>query len=75
MKDKETKKRLFKEEPIPTVWFNPWKHEAGKTLWAAFAVAFERQLAENFVLPRRVYLRLCLAFRRLSAGEWIMLAA
>lgn len=29
---------------IPTVWFNPWKHDTGEALWAAFAVSFERQM-------------------------------
>ncbi|MFO1484767.1 MAG: P-loop NTPase fold protein [Verrucomicrobiaceae bacterium] len=73
--DATTKQRPYKEEPIPTVWFNPWKHEAGKTLWAAFAVAFERQLAGRLIWPWRVCVRRGLAFRRLTFGDWFMLAA
>jgi hypothetical protein len=67
--DAKTKQRPFKEEPIPTVWFNPWKHEAGKTLWAAFAVAFERQMAERCSRWERTKKRTHLAWQRLEMTE------
>lgn len=72
--DKPISERPFNEEPIPTVWFNPWKHEAGKTLWAAFAVAFERQLAENHGFWRRHWTRVCLSVQRLEPMEKLQLA-
>lgn len=71
--DVKTKKHPFKEETIPTVWFNPWKHEAGKTLWAAFAVAFERQMAERCNFWLRTWNRVCLAWTRLETMEKIQL--
>lgn len=73
-KDKATKKRPFKEQTIPTVWFNPWKHEAGKTLWAAFAVAFERQMAEQQGFLSRQLKRIYLAIARLELIEVFQLA-
>ncbi|MEK7392841.1 MAG: P-loop NTPase fold protein, partial [Fibrobacterota bacterium] len=27
-----------------TVWFNPWRHDAGESMWAAFAVAVTEEL-------------------------------
>jgi hypothetical protein len=33
--------------PMRTVWFNPWRHDAGVALWAAFAIAFERQMQRD----------------------------
>jgi KAP family P-loop domain len=65
--------REFREESIPTVWFNPWKHEAGKTLWATFAVAFERQMAENCDFWQRNWKRVCLTIARLERMEKLML--
>jgi hypothetical protein len=72
--DATTQKRPFKEDPVPTVWFNPWKHEAGKTLWAAFAVAFERQMAERYGHCDRLWKRLTLSVQRLETMEKIQLA-
>lgn len=57
---------------IPTVWFNPWQYEAGKALWAAFALAFERQLAGRYLPPRRFWKRASLAVRRMTGKEWII---
>lgn len=71
--DATTKQRSFKEEPFPTVWFNPWKHEAGKTLWAAFAVAFERQMAESCSRWERNKKRTRLAWQRLEMIEKVQL--
>lgn len=71
--DATTKQRPFKEESIPTVWFNPWKHEAGKTLWAAFAVAFERQMAERCSRWERTKKRTRLAWQRLEMTERVQL--
>jgi hypothetical protein len=72
--DAKTKERRFKNvEPIPTVWFNPWKHEAGKTLWAAFAVAFERQMAERCGFWERTWKRVSLSWERLEPMEKIQL--
>lgn len=71
--DATTKERPFKEESIPTVWFNPWKHEAGKTLWAAFAVAFERQMSERCSRWERTKKRTRLAWQRLEMTESVQL--
>lgn len=64
---------LEKQNHIPTVWFNPWKHEAGKTLWAAFAVAYERQMAEKLSWLGRWRRRAMLSWQRLSGGEQMLL--
>lgn len=64
---------LEKKNHIPTVWFNPWKHEAGKTLWAAFAVAYERQMAEKLSWLGRWRRRAVLSWQRLSGGEQMLL--
>lgn len=64
---------LEKQNLIPTVWFNPWKHEAGKTLWAAFAVAYERQMAEKLSWPGRWRRRAMLSWQRLSGAERLLL--
>lgn len=64
---------LEKQNHIPTVWFNPWKHEAGKTLWAAFAVAYERQMAEKLSWLGRWRRRALLSWQRLSGAERILL--
>ena len=61
---------LEKDARIPTVWFNPWKHEAGKTLWAAFAVEYEHQMAANLPLLSRLWRRIGLNIKRLDQGEW-----
>jgi hypothetical protein len=29
------------------VWFNPWRYSENEALWAAFAVEFEKQLANK----------------------------
>lgn len=71
--DAQTGKAPFNEEPIPTVWFNPWKHEAGKTLWAAFAVAFERQMAEGHGRWERLWKRVSLSVERLELMERVQL--
>jgi len=39
--------RQLQEEGHPTVWFNPWKHEAGPSLWAAFALSVEQSLSNQ----------------------------
>ncbi|MBB5032975.1 KAP family P-loop NTPase fold protein [Prosthecobacter vanneervenii] len=64
---------LEEKDRIPTVWFNPWKHEAGKTLWAAFAVAYERQMAEKLSWLGLWRRRLSLSWQRLSTAERILL--
>jgi hypothetical protein len=48
-----------------TVWFNPWRHDAGEALWAAFAVAFENQLNARMPLTEWLSRRYRLALRRL----------
>ncbi|MBL9142883.1 MAG: hypothetical protein JNM99_04295 [Verrucomicrobiaceae bacterium] len=67
------RKRL-ETEMIPTVWFNPWKHEAGKTMWAAFAVAYERQMAARPTMMERWAVRARLAIERLTWTERCLLA-
>jgi len=66
------RKRL-EAEKIPTVWFNPWKHEAGKTMWAAFALEYERQMARQLWWPRRVCCRVLLNFRRMGWAGFTLL--
>ena len=39
--------RQLQEDGHPTVWFNPWKHEAGPSLWAAFALTVEQSLSRH----------------------------
>ena len=66
-------RKRMEAEMIPTVWFNPWKHEAGKTMWAAFAVAYERQMGAHLSGPGRLIRRVGLTLARLSWGERIMM--
>lgn len=68
------RKRL-EAEMIPTVWFNPWKHEAGKTMWAAFAVEYERQMGAKCGRLGKLRRRVGLSWQRLSGTERLLLAA
>jgi hypothetical protein len=58
----------------PTVWFNPWKYEAGRSLWAAFALALERQLAQRFGRCDRGIMWMQTVFSRLTWKERMLLA-
>lgn len=66
-------RKALEAEMIPTVWFNPWKHEAGKTMWAAFALAYERQMGEHLSGPGRLFRRVGLTLARLSWAERMLL--
>lgn len=64
---------LEHQDRFPTVWFNPWEHEAGKTLWAAFAVEYERQMGARFSWLGRLRRRVLLNVQRLDIGHRVRL--
>lgn len=37
----------YNDDPMLCVWFNPWRHDSGESLWAAFAQEFVGQLARQ----------------------------
>jgi hypothetical protein len=45
--------RFRRHEAGLTVWFNAWRHDAAEALWAAFAIRFVRQIAEQLPVHRR----------------------
>lgn len=40
-------RRRLRNDPPLTVWFNAWRHDQAREMWAAFAVEFARQVAEQ----------------------------
>jgi hypothetical protein len=42
--------------PLPTVWFNAWKHDKEESLWAALALEILRQVQEKLSLSERIAL-------------------
>lgn len=65
--------RQLATDGYPTVWFNPWKYEAGRSLWAAFALALERQLAQRYGKCDRIMMWCETVLRRLTLREWFLL--
>lgn len=56
-----------------TVWFNPWRHDAGESMWAAFAVTLTESLRPKGWLAGRVA---DFRYRRKTGefGGWVKVA-
>jgi hypothetical protein len=52
--------------PLPTVWFNAWKHDKDESLWAALALEILRQVQEEVSPRQRIALWLQLNRERLN---------
>lgn len=53
-----------RHRPPLTIWFNAWRHDQARAMWAAFAVEFARQVAEQRSPLRRWWGHLMLLGRR-----------
>lgn len=52
-----------------SVWFNPWRHDRGESMWAAFALHFIRELEAELSWWERLRARVALAWNRRLGSE------